>query len=429
MSMTPEKETLNALYMAAVRAAHPATCLPPFLPAPNKDGRIIILAGGKAAGSMAHVAEQIYTQKYGLGPDRLTGIAITRIGYAEPTKLIRMIEAGHPLPNEAGLKATQDILTLAQTATENDHVLVLLSGGASANWIAPVKGLSLSDKQMITRALLRSGAPIDAMNTVRKRLSAIKGGRLCVAAYPAPVTTLAISDIPGDNPTHLGSGPTVADTTTQQEALEILDRYAIKLPQSLRTLLQDPANDTPDADHPAFKASHFTLIARPADGVRATTIQAQSLGYEIMDLGAEIEGEAREVAHAHASLALQAATAGRKLAIISGGELTVTIRGEGRGGPGQEYALALALALNDHPDIKAVAGDTDGTDGGGGSPDDPAGAFVFPNTLERAKAHGIDAQSYLNNNDSTGFFEAIGDLLKPGPTGTNINDIRVILIG
>ena len=427
--MSAEKDTLNALYLAAVNAAHPSTCLPPFLPPPHAEGRMIILAGGKAAGSMAHVAEEIYKNHYGLGADRLTGIAITRIGYAQATDLITMIEAGHPLPNEAGLKATQDILDLARSATEKDQVLVLLSGGASANWIAPVKGLTLADKQMITRALLRSGAPIDAMNTVRKRLSAIKGGRLCVAAYPAAVTTLAISDIPGDDPTHLGSGPTVPDTTTQAEALSILKRYAIELPAHLRALLEDPANDTPRADHPAFAASHFALIARPADGVKAAATLVQGLGYEVMDLGADLEGEARDVAQAHAVLALQAAKEGRKLAILSGGELTVTMRGEGRGGPGQEYALALAVALKGHPGIIAVAGDTDGTDGGSGKPDDPAGAFVFPDTLKRAHALGIDAQARLDDNDSTGFFEALGDLLLPGPTGTNINDIRVILVG
>ena len=427
--MNTQKETLNRLYSAAVQAAHPSTCLPPFLPAPPKEGRIIILAGGKAAGSMTLAAEHIYIDQYGLGADRLCGIAVTRIGYAEPTRLIRMIEAGHPLPNEAGLQGTRDILALARTATPQDQVLVLLSGGASANWIAPVDGLTLADKQMVTRTLLRSGAPIDAMNTVRKRLSAIKGGRLCVAAYPAPVTTLAISDIPGDNPTHLGSGPTVPDTTTRAQALAILERYKIVLPAPVQALLEDPANDTPKADHPAFASSRFTLIARPADGVKASADLARSLGYTILDLGAEVEGEARDIARAHAQIALEAAREGRKLAIMSGGELTVTMQGNGRGGPGQEYALALALALNGHPRICAVAGDTDGTDGGSGKPDDPAGAFVFPDTLERAKAKGIDAQAFLDNNDSTGFFETIGDLLRPGPTGTNINDIRVILVG
>ena len=427
--MTSPKETLKALYEVAVRAAHPASCLPPYLPAPHPEGRLILLAGGKAAGSMTKVAEEIYINQYGLDASRLTGLAITRTGYGEPTQIIRMVEAGHPLPNEAGLQATQDLLALARSATEHDQVLVLLSGGASANWIAPVKGLTLADKQALTRALLRSGAPIDAMNTVRKRLSAIKGGRLCVAAYPAPVTTLAISDIPGDDPTHLGSGPTVPDTTTQAEALEILQHYRIDLPDPIKALLSDPANDTPKADHPAFAASHLTLIARPDDGVKAAAALAQSLGYEVISLGADLEGEARDIARAHAALALEAAAAGRKCAIISGGELTVTMHGDGRGGPGQEYALALALALQGHPAIMAVAGDTDGTDGGAGQPDDPAGAFVFPDTLARAAACGMDAQKRLDNNDSTRFFEAIGDLLCPGPTGTNINDIRVILVG
>ena len=427
--MTETKPFLDALYQAAVTSALPSHCLIPHLPAPPAHGRIIVLAGGKAAGSMSLAAEHYYRGVYKLGPDQLTGIAVTRQGYGEPTELIRMIEAGHPVPDQAGLDGTQSVMELARQATRDDLVLVLLSGGGSANWIAPASGLTLADKQAVTRAMLRSGAPIDAINTVRKRLSAIKGGRLAVLASPAPMLTLAISDVPGDDPTHIASGPTVPDPTSRGDALDILQRYHVTLPEAAQRLLDDPANETPRADHPAFANARFTLVARPADGVEAASRLAQAAGYEVLSLGADLEGEAREVARDHAALALEAARAGRKLAILSGGELTVTMTGTGRGGPGQEYALALMIALGGHPAIAAVAGDTDGTDGGGGNPDDPAGAFVFPDSLERAKAMGLDPEAFLADNDSTGFFEGLGDLLTPGPTGTNINDIRVILIG
>ena len=427
--MTETKNFLNALYQAAVTSALPSHCLIPHLPAPPENGRIIILAGGKAAGSMSLAAEHHYRDVYKLGPAQLTGIAVTRQGYGEPTELIRMIEAGHPVPNQAGLDGTQAVMAMARQATKDDLVLVLLSGGGSANWIAPAEGLNLADKQAVTRAMLRSGAPINAINTVRKRLSAIKGGRLAVLAAPAPLLTLAISDVPGDDPTHIASGPTVPDPTTRADALAVLKHYQVSLPVAAQKLMDDPTNETPRADHPAFATSRFSLVARPNDGVEAASRLAQQAGYEILSLGADLEGEAREVARHHAELAREAARTGRKLAILSGGELTVTMTGTGRGGPGQEYALALMIALNGHATIAAVAGDTDGTDGGGGNPDDPAGAFVFPDSLARARAKGLDPQAFLANNDSTSFFEQLGDLLNPGPTGTNINDIRVILIG
>ena len=427
--MTDTKTFLDALYQAAVTSALPSHCLIPHLPAPPEHGRIIILAGGRAAGSMSLAAERFYREVYKLGPDQLTGIAVTRQGYGEPTELIRMIEAGHPVPNQAGLDGTQGVMELARQATKDELVLVLLSGGGSANWIAPAGDLTLADKQSVTRAMLRSGAPIDAINTVRKRLSAIKGGRLAVLAAPAPLLTLAISDVPGDDPTHIASGPTVPDPTTRANALAVLAQYHVTLPATAQRLLDDPANETPRADHPAFVTARFSLVARPSDGVEAASRLVQQAGYEVLSLGADLEGEAREVACHHADLALEAARAGRKLAILSGGELTVTMTGTGRGGPGQEYALALMIALGGHAGIAAVSGDTDGTDGGGGNPDDPAGAFVFPDSLARAKARGLDPQAFLDNNDSTGFFEQLGDLLTPGPTGTNINDIRVILIG
>ena len=419
---------LQELFDAAVAAAHPSTCLVPHLPAPPRDGRLIVLAAGKAAGAMAEVAERHYLDTLGLAPDRLAGLAVTRHGYARPTRLLPVVEAGHPVPDQASLDSAARSLALADSARVGDLVLVLMSGGASANWIAPVNGLTLAEKQAVTRALLKSGAAIGEFNTVRKHLSRIKGGRLAAHAHPAHVVTLAISDVPGDDPAVIGSGPTVPDPTTLADARAIIARRAVVLPDAAVRALADPANESPKPGDPVFAGTEFHLIARPADAFRAAQQKVAAAGWDAVMLGDRVEGEAREVAAAHAKLARDLQTQGRRAVILSGGELTVTLKGGGRGGPNQEYALALAVALAGAPGIAAIAGDTDGTDGGRGEPDDPAGAMIDATTLDRAKQRGLDPAAFLADNDSTGFFAALGDLLTPGPTATNVNDFRAIVV-
>jgi len=384
-----------------------------------------MLAAGKAAGSMTEVAEAHYS---GMATERLTGIAVARQGYGRPTRIVPVIEAGHPIPNAAGLEAAERALKLADGAGPDDLVLVLLSGGASANWIAPADGLTLADKQAVTRALLRSGASIGEINTVRKHLSRIKGGRLARRAQRARIVTLAISDVPGDDPAVIGSGPTVPDPTTLADARAIVARYRLDLPDVVTRALADPNNESPKPNDAFFAKSEFKLIARPADAFRAAERQARAQGYEPIVLGDNIEGEARDVAAAHAAQARALQNEGRRAVILSGGELTVTIRGKGRGGPNQEYALALAVALNGAPGIAALAGDTDGTDGGAGAPDDPAGAVIDQTTLSRARSFGLDPAHFLSDNDSTGFFGRLGDLVETGPTWTNVNDFRAIVV-
>lgn len=422
------RAVLEAVFEAAVAAAHPRLCLPQHLPPPPASGRIILLAAGKAAASMTVVAEEFYESEYRLPRERMTGIAVTRHGYGQPTQWIEIVEAGHPVPDAAGLAATERALALAAGAHKEDLVLVLLSGGGSANWIAPAGNLTLAEKQGITRALLRSGASIDEINAVRKHLSRIKGGRLARCAAPATILTLAISDVPRDDPSTIASGPTVPDPTTLAEARAIAARRGVPLTASAEALLDDPANESPKAGDPAFAHSRFEIIARPADSIALAARTARDAGYEPIVLGADLEGEAREVAADHARQALALREAGRRAAIISGGELTVTLKGKGRGGPNQEYALALALALDGAAGISALAGDTDGTDGGGGAASDPAGAIVDETTVARARGIGLDPAASLADNDSTRFFEALGDLLLPGPTRTNVNDCRVILV-
>jgi hydroxypyruvate reductase len=421
------REFLNELFRIAIAAAHPSTCLPAHLPPPPSNGRLILLAAGKAAGSMTEVAERHYLDA-GFPASRLVGLAVTRHGYGRPTKQIEVVEAGHPVPDAAGLAAAQRTLEIADSATADDVVLVLMSGGASANWIAPADGLSFADKQDVTRALLRSGANIGEMNTLRKHLSRIKGGRLAKRAQPARVITLSISDVPGDDPAVIGSGPTVPDPSTLADARAIVAKYKLALPDTVARPLNDPANESPKPGDPAFANTEYKLIARPADAFRAAEAAVRKAGYEPVMLGDRVEGEAREVAADHARRALSLQKEGRRAVILSGGELTVTIRGQGRGGPNQEYALALAAALNGAPGIAALAGDTDGTDGGGGSATDPAGARVDPTTLERAKGLGLDPAAFLANNDSTGFFSTLGDLVETGPTCTNVNDFRAIVV-
>lgn len=425
--MTDKRPLLRAIFDAAVAAAHPDRILAAHLP-PAPRGRIICLAAGKAAGALAYAAERHYLDENRLDPAKLTGLATTRHGYGRPTQRIEIVEAGHPVPDEAGLKAASRTLELAKTATGDDLVLVLLSGGGSANWIAPAQGVSFAQKQAMNKSLLRSGAPIGEMNTVRKHLSRIKGGRLARAAAPARILTLAISDVPFDDPATIASGPTVPDTTTLADARGIVARYGIKADDAVIAALNDPANESCKPGDAAFANSEFRIIARPQESLDAAVAVARDAGYEVIALGADLEGEARDVAAAHAQIALKARAEGKKLAILSGGELTVTVRGNGRGGPNQEYVLALASLFADTPDIAVLAGDTDGADGGAGDPADPAGATLDRRTFARMRELKLDPKAYLDNNDTTAFFTATGDLLNTGPTLTNVNDIRIILV-
>ena len=426
--MTSPREFLNDLYRIAVAAAHPATCLVQRLPEPPRNGRIVLLAAGKAAGSMTEIAERHYLDDLRLPPARLTGTAVTRPGYARPTRIVKITEAGHPVPDAHSVQAAQQALRLAADATADDLVLVLLSGGASANWVAPVAGLTFGEKQALNKALLKSGADIGEINAVRKHLSRIKGGRLGRLAAPARVVTLAVSDVRGDDPAVIGSGPTVPDPTTLDDARTVLARFGLDATEAVGRALSNPANETPKPQDPEFDRNAFRLVARPKEAFRAAEAAIRAEGYDCIFLGDGIGGEAREVAAEQARMAQEVHARGRPAVIVSGGELTVTIRGHGRGGPNQEYALALAQELGAAPGISALAGDTDGTDGGCGLPDDPAGAFIDETTLPRAHSLGLDPAAFLAENDSTGFFERLGDLLQPGPTFTNVNDFRAIFV-
>src|SRR3977135_3067101 len=418
--MTDRRPLLRAIFDAAVAAAHPEVVLGRHLP-PVPKGRVICLAAGKGAAAMAVAAEQHYLDALELEPSRLTGIATTRHGHGLPTRRIRVVEAGHPVPDEAGLKGADDTLRLAAQATADDLLLVLITGGGSANWTTPVDGVSFAQKQQVTRALLRSGAPIGEVNTVRKHLSRIKGGRLARAGRRAEIVTLAISDVPHDDPSAIASGPTVPDPTTLADARAIVAKYSLKVDDAVGRALEDVGNESCKPGDPPFGAPQSQLIAQPRASLDAAIGQAKAAGYEIVDLGADLEGEAREVAAHHAQLALKARAAGQRVAILSGGELTVTVRGNGRGGPNQEYALALADLLQNTPDISALAADTDGADGGAGSATDPAGAMIDQTTFAKMKSLGLDPKAYLANNDATTFFAATGDLLLTGPKLTNVN--------
>ena len=420
------QEFLMSLYQKAVETAHPRTCVPPFLPDVPDGGRIIIVGAGKGTAAMAQATERHYIERG--QADRVGGCISTRHGFGLPTEIIEIIEAGHPVPDEHSISGAARAVELAQSAGPNDLVLCLLSGGASALWSAPVDGVSFEDKQGLTRQLLKSGARISEMNCVRKHLSRIKGGRLAAATYPGRLITLAISDVPGDDPAGIGSGPTVGDPTTLAEARDVLDRYGIDPSPAIAEALNNPANETQKPGAKELESSEYTLVAKPLASLEAAAELARAAGYRIDVLGDSLEGEARDVARFHAMMAQDAKARGEKVAIMSGGELTVTLRGNGSGGPNQEYALALAAALNGEPGIYGLAGDTDGTDGGRGAADDPAGAIVFPDTLTRAAAANLNAVTFLENNDSTGFFDKIGDLIRCGPTQTNVNDFRIVIV-
>lgn len=426
MKQADHRAILLSIYESAVAAAQPALCLPAHFPPTPQTGRLVALACGKAAAAMAQAVEAHYAGMIAAG--RFAGLAVTRKGAGLPLTAFEVMEAAHPVPDATSAAAADRALSLAAEAREGDLVLALISGGASALWAAPLAGISLAEKQELTRGLLRGGAPIGDINCVRKHLSRIKGGRLARAASPAALVTLAISDVPGDAPDTIGSGPTVADRTSLAEARAVLARYGVAAAPAIQAALEDAANETPKPGDPAFADARFVLAATPGDALRAAAATAASAGYEPHVLGDALEGEARDVAVEHARLALEARQQGRRVAILSGGELTVTIKGDGRGGPNQEYALALALALGGGPGIFALAADTDGIDGGGGNPDDPAGAMIGPDTLTRAAAAKLDPGMILAKNDSTGFFEVLDDLILSGPTFTNVNDLRAILV-
>jgi len=404
---------LRSLFDAAVAAASPDICMPPQLPPPPK-GRTVVVGAGKAAASMARAVEAHWTRP-------LTGLVVTRYGHAVPTRHIEVVEAGHPMPDAAGTVAARRILGLVQGLTADDMVLALISGGGSALLSLPVPGIALADKQAVNKALLRSGAAISEINCVRKHLSAIKGGRLALAAQPAHVVSLIISDVPGDDPATVASGPTVPDATSLADARAILKKYGIVPPPAVAAHLDRPEGETPKPGDPRFVHVENRVIATAKGSLEAAAIIARRAGITPILLGDDIEGEARAVAAEQAKRALSQHA---PCVMISGGETSVTVRGNGRGGRNAEYLLALAIALNGQPGIHAIACDTDGIDG----TEDNAGALLRPNSLGRAAALGLDARAMLENNDGYGFFSALSDLVVTDPTRTNVNDFRAILV-
>lgn len=426
MTIVTVRQTLMDAYQAAVAAALPRVCVPPHLPAPPTSGRLLVVGAGKATAAMAAAVEDYYR---GIGAlDHVHGVISTRHGARVPTERIEIIEAGHPVPDAASIAGAQRALELVASARAGDRILVLMSGGASALWAAPVAGVAFEAKQQLTRQLLRSGAAIGDINTVRRRLSRIKGGRL-LAAAPAEVEvlTLAISDVPGDVPAAIGSGPSVGDTTTLADARAVLERYSITPPAEIAAALADPRNEAWQRPTGRPPRDRFVMVATPRQSLQAAAALLAGCGYATEVLGDSLEGEARDVARQHAARVLARGRGGRT-AILSGGELTVTVTGNGRGGPNQEYALALAIALGGMGGVSAIAADTDGIDGGSGNPDDPAGAIVLPDTIARASSSDLNAANFLANNDSTAFFRAVGGLVECGATHTNVNDFRLILI-
>jgi hydroxypyruvate reductase len=431
------REFLLSLYQAAVLRALPLHNTAAFLPSPPRPesgGRTIVIGAGKAGGSMAQAVEALWP-----ADAPLEGLVVTRYEHIPPrpaglTSRIEIVEAAHPVPDAAGLAAAERILAMVQGLTENDLVLCLISGGGSALLTLPAEGLSLHDKQRINQALLNSGANISEMNCLRKHLSRIKGGRLAAACAPARVVTLTISDVPGDDPSIIASGPTVPDATTCADALAILQRYAIDLPAAVLEKFESGALETPKPGDAAFSGHEVHLIATPQQSLEAAAAAARAAGLNAYILSDEMEGESREVGKVHAALARAAAKGAgsfeKPCVILSGGETTVTIRNrpagtpKGRGGRAGEFCMGLALALQGQSNVCALAADTDGIDG----VEDNAGAFVAPDTLGRAATHGMKLDDYLDRNDAYGYFEALGDLVITGPTHTNVNDFRAILI-
>jgi hydroxypyruvate reductase len=420
VTLTDPRLFLRSLFDAALAAADPAEAVPPHLPKAPK-GRTIVIGAGKAAASMARAVEDHWQGD-------LSGLVVTRYGHGVPCRRIEVVEAAHPVPDAKGREAAARILGIVQGLGPDDLVLALISGGGSALLALPADGITLDDKRTVTTALLKSGAAIDEMNTLRKHLSAIKGGRLAAAAHPAETVTLAISDVPGDDPAVIASGPTVPDPTTFADARAVLAKYGITPPAPIARRLAEARDETPKPGDPRFARARFTLIARPQASLAAAAAEARRQGIAPLLLGDAIEGESREVAKVMAGIARSVLQHGHPakppVVLLSGGETTVNVRGKGRGGRNAEFLLALAVALGGEKRISAIAGDTDGIDGS----EDNAGALLLPDTLSRAAERGLDAKARLADNDGYGFFSGLGDIVVTGPTLTNVNDFRAILV-
>jgi len=417
--MSP-RALLRRMFDAAIASAQPAVCIPRHLP-PAPRGRLIVIGAGKASAAMAQAVEQNWR-------GTVSGLVVTRYGYAVPCKQIEIAQAAHPVPDAAGMHAAQRMLDLVGHLSADDLVLCLISGGGSALLPLPAKGLTLDLKQNISRALLASGATIAEMNCVRRHLSAIKGGRLAAACHPAQVLTLLISDVPGDRPVDIASGPTVADPTTSADALSIVRRYGIELPPAVLELLESGRTESVKPGDPRLARARSVTIATPQMALEAAAAAARDAGVAVHILGDAIEGEARDVGNVFAGIAHQVAERNQPFTapcvLLSGGETTVTVRGSGRGGRNVEYLLSLAIALEGHGRIHALAGDTDGVDG----QEEIAGAYMSPDSLQRARALGLSPSGMLGNNDAHSFFSALQDSIITGPTLTNVNDFRAILI-
>ena len=420
MTSAEAKKILNALYQQALAAVDPLLIVPQHLPEPPKQGRTVVLGAGKAAARMALAVEKNWVGS-------LEGIVVTRYGHNEPCQKIKVIEAGHPVPDAAGMEAAKAMLQLAQTLGPDDLVIALISGGGSSLLTLPAPGLTLEHKREINKALLNSGASITEMNCVRRHLSAIKGGKLAEACGLARLHTLVVSDVPGDDPSVVASGPTIADSSSPEDALTILRRYHIMIPSEVeRALLQQELTGNHNT-RPQGERAH-RVIATAQQALDAAARHATQLGLTPLVLGGSIEGESRDVAAMHAGIARQIKMYSQPVAspcvILSGGETTVTVKGQGRGGRNAEFMLSLALNLQGLDGVHALAIDTDGIDG----VEDNAGARIAPDTLQRAAEHGMNPREYLANNDAYHFFEALSDLIVTGPTRTNVNDFRAILI-
>ena len=424
---TPPATLLRRLFDAAVASAQPALCVPPHVPTPQEvgRGRLVVIGAGKASAAMAQAVERHWSGP----PEQLSGYVVTRYGYAVPCERIQIVEAAHPVPDAAGLNAAQELLQRVQGLTADDVVLCLISGGGSALLPLPIEGLTLEHKQAVNRALLASGATISEMNCVRRHLSAIKGGRLAAACHPARIVTLLLSDVPGDHPMDIASGPTVADPSTCDDALAIVQRYGIDLPAPVLEVLTSGRGESIKPGDLRLERAEVRMVATPQMALEAAAQVARDAGVAAHILGDALEGEARDVGKVLGGLALQVARHGQPFSapcvLLSGGETTVTVRGNGRGGRNVECLLSLALTVGGHPRIHALMGDTDGVDG----QEEIAGAIATPDTLERAWALGLRPKDSLARNDGHGFFEALGDAVVTGPTLTNVNDFRAIWVG